>query len=59
MSTTAAPHPQQPAVDGAVDGITGVREWPDLLMGLMDGKHMDADTAAWAMDQIMGGTSLM
>ncbi|SMY10821.1 anthranilate phosphoribosyltransferase [Brevibacterium jeotgali] len=56
MSTTAAPHPQQPVADGAVDDITGVREWPDLLVGLMDGKHMDADTAAWAMDQIMEGS---
>lgn len=55
MSTTAAPHPQHPAIDGAVDVVSGVREWPDLLVGLMDGKHMDADTAAWAMDQIMEG----
>lgn len=55
MSTTAAPHPQHPVIDGAVDVVSGVREWPELLIGLMDGRHMDADTAAWAMDQIMEG----
>lgn len=35
--------------------LSDVRSWPDLLVGLMNGDHMDADTAAWAMDQIMSG----
>lgn len=35
--------------------LTNVRDWPELLVGLMRGDHMDADTAAWAMDQIMSG----
>lgn len=35
--------------------MSNVRNWPDLLVGLMRGDHMDADTAAWAMDQIMTG----
>ena len=35
--------------------MSDVRNWPDLLVGLMRGVHMDADTSAWAMDQIMSG----
>lgn len=35
--------------------MSDVRNWPDLLVGLMRGDHMDADTSAWAMDQIMSG----
>jgi len=56
VSTTAAPHSEPSVADGAADILTGVREWPDLLVGLMNGSHMDADTAAWAMDQIMAGS---
>lgn len=37
------------------DVLVGVREWPDLLVGLMAGRHMDEATAAWAMDAIMSG----
>lgn len=55
MTSTAVPHAQQTPNRDSADLLTGVREWPDLLVGLMEGKHMDADTAAWAMDQIMRG----
>lgn len=55
VTTTAVPQPPQTTGNDSVDLLTGVRVWPDLLVGLMGGKHMDADTAAWAMDQIMVG----
>ncbi|WP_029089260.1 anthranilate phosphoribosyltransferase [Brevibacterium album] len=35
--------------------LTDVRSWPDLLVGLMAGRDMDEETAAWAMDGIMSG----
>lgn len=35
--------------------MENVRDWPELLVGLMDHRHMDRATAAWAMDQIMSG----
>jgi anthranilate phosphoribosyltransferase len=31
------------------------RTWPDLLTGLIAGRDLDADAAAWAMDQILAG----
>ena len=47
---------QQPSVPvESVDGPLDVRAWSDLLVGLMQGRHMDEGTAAWAMDQIMEG----
>lgn len=39
----------------ASDRLAGVRNWSDLLVGLMDHQDMDHATAAWAMDQIMSG----
>ncbi|MYM20244.1 anthranilate phosphoribosyltransferase [Brevibacterium sp. 5221] len=35
--------------------MRGVRDWPELLVGLMAGRDMDAATAAWSMDEIMSG----
>ena len=35
--------------------MKNVRNWSDLIVGLMDHRHMDRGTAAWAMDQIMSG----
>ncbi len=32
-----------------------MNRWPDLLGALVRGEDLDADTTAWAMDQIMGG----
>lgn len=32
-----------------------VRNWSDLIVGLMEHRHMDRGTASWAMDQIMSG----
>lgn len=29
--------------------------WPDVLTGLIAGRDLDADTARWAMDQILAG----
>ncbi|HRA75833.1 MAG TPA: anthranilate phosphoribosyltransferase [Propionicimonas sp.] len=31
------------------------RTWPDLLTGLIAGRDLDAEAAAWAMDQILAG----
>lgn len=35
--------------------LEGVRDWPELLVGLMNRRDMDPSTAAWAMDEIMSG----
>lgn len=35
--------------------VSGVREWPDLLVALMEHRDVDSATASWAMDQIMSG----
>lgn len=55
MTTTPSAPGRTPAPAAHADVLTGVRTWPDLLVGLMQGRHMDADTATWAMDQIMSG----
>ncbi|NUL60832.1 anthranilate phosphoribosyltransferase [Brevibacterium luteolum] len=47
------------AVPSAADApatVSGVREWPDLLVALMNKENLDAATAGWAMDEIMSGS---
>lgn len=39
----------------AVAPLADVRDWPELLVGLIAGRDMDSATAAWAMDELMGG----
>lgn len=55
MNTSPSARTQSSAPVDEVAVLSGVRTWPDLLVGLMQGRHMDEDTAAWAMDQIMEG----
>jgi len=43
---------QQPEVPAK---LREVRDWPELLVGLMAGSDMDAATSSWAMDAIMSG----
>jgi anthranilate phosphoribosyltransferase len=31
------------------------KTWPDVLTGLIEGRNLSADTARWAMDQILSG----
>jgi anthranilate phosphoribosyltransferase len=33
----------------------GQRSWPDVLSALLEGRDLDADDTAWAMDRIMRG----
>ncbi|MBF0687680.1 MAG: anthranilate phosphoribosyltransferase [Cellulomonas sp.] len=35
--------------------MTGPTTWPDLLMSLVRGEHLDSARASWAMDRIMSG----
>jgi anthranilate phosphoribosyltransferase len=35
--------------------VSEVRNWPDLLVALMERRDLDSPTAAWAMDEIMSG----
>lgn len=44
-----------PAPQNTPGLVSGVREWPDLLVALMERRDLDAATAAWAMDEIMSG----
>ncbi|GAA4285582.1 anthranilate phosphoribosyltransferase [Brevibacterium daeguense] len=47
------PHSEQ-LIESTV--VSDVRNWPDLLVALMERKDLDGATAAWAMDEIMSGT---
>ena len=31
--------------------------WPDVLTGLISGDHLSADTASWAMSEILAGNA--
>ncbi|MGW7218424.1 anthranilate phosphoribosyltransferase, partial [Streptomyces collinus] len=43
------------AVTPAGGDTAAGRSWPQLLNGLLDGRHLSADDTAWAMDRIMRG----
>lgn len=45
----------QPVPHAAGTVVSDVRNWPDLLVALMQHRDVDSATAAWAMDEIMSG----
>lgn len=39
----------------AITELVNASTWPDVLTGLIQGRHLDQDTARWAMDQVLSG----
>ncbi|MBO1031175.1 anthranilate phosphoribosyltransferase [Tessaracoccus sp. SD287] len=35
--------------------LVSASTWPDLLTGLIQGRHLNQETARWAMDQVLSG----